>query len=143
MLFARAMSNGAKWFCADVFGGPVYTPDELGAAIDMETGEMLSRPKDEVVTPPAPEPVMDLDAEAADLFKTPAEEEREEKLAVMESVAKGFQALKLMPKEQEAKWLKHSGGQGPVMDPDSISLDALNLLLGELRTLHAAKASRK
>lgn len=29
MLFARAMSNGAKWFCPDVFSGPIYTPDEL------------------------------------------------------------------------------------------------------------------
>lgn len=48
MLFARAMSNGAKWFCADVFSGPVYTPDELGATIDMETGEMLARPGDDV-----------------------------------------------------------------------------------------------
>lgn len=41
MLFARAMSNGAKWYCADVFGGPVYTPDELGATVDGETGEVL------------------------------------------------------------------------------------------------------
>lgn len=29
MLFARAMSNGAKWYCPDVFSGPIYTPDEL------------------------------------------------------------------------------------------------------------------
>ena len=29
MLFARAMSNGARWFCPGVFGGPVYTPEEL------------------------------------------------------------------------------------------------------------------
>jgi hypothetical protein len=37
MLFARAMSNGAKWFCPDVFSGsPVYTPDELGADVDAE-----------------------------------------------------------------------------------------------------------
>ena len=28
MLFARAMSNGVKWYCADVFGGPVYDEDE-------------------------------------------------------------------------------------------------------------------
>lgn len=77
------------------------------------------------------------------LFKTPEEEEREEKLALLESVAKGFQACKLAPKEQEAKWLKHSGGQGPVMDPDSIGLDALHLLLDELRALHAAQKSRK
>jgi hypothetical protein len=30
MLYARALSNGAKWYCPDVFGGPIYTPDELG-----------------------------------------------------------------------------------------------------------------
>lgn len=29
MLFARAMSNGVKWFTPDVFSGPVYTPEEL------------------------------------------------------------------------------------------------------------------
>jgi len=41
MLYARAMSNGAKWYCPDVFGGPIYTPDELGAVVDGETGEMV------------------------------------------------------------------------------------------------------
>jgi hypothetical protein len=34
LLFARAMSNGARFFCADVFGGPTYTPEELGANVD-------------------------------------------------------------------------------------------------------------
>lgn len=29
MYFARALSNGARWHCPDVFGGAVYTPDEL------------------------------------------------------------------------------------------------------------------
>ena len=42
MLFARAISNGARWYCPDLFGGsPVYTPDELGAEVDGETGEVL------------------------------------------------------------------------------------------------------
>ena len=41
MLFARAMSNGAKWFCPDLSGGPLYTPDELGAEVDGESGEMI------------------------------------------------------------------------------------------------------
>jgi hypothetical protein len=50
MLFARALSNGAKWFCPDVFGGPIYTPDELGAEVDGDTGEMIN------VIPPAFEP---------------------------------------------------------------------------------------
>lgn len=37
MLFARAISNGAKWFTPGIFGGsPVYTPEELGADVDEE-----------------------------------------------------------------------------------------------------------
>lgn len=70
MLFARALSNGAKWFCPDVFAGaPVYTPDELGAEIDAETGEIVEgaytvppvappgQPSEPApVKPPEPEP---------------------------------------------------------------------------------------
>lgn len=41
MLFARAISNGAKWYCPDLSGGPLYTPDELGAVVDGETGEVI------------------------------------------------------------------------------------------------------
>ena len=36
MLFARAMSNGVRWYCPDVFDAPVYTPEELGAKVDGE-----------------------------------------------------------------------------------------------------------
>ena len=37
MLFARAISNGAKWYTPGIFGGaPVYTPEELGADIDVD-----------------------------------------------------------------------------------------------------------
>lgn len=42
MLFARAISNGVKWFCPDVTSGvQTYTPDELGAEIDGETGLII------------------------------------------------------------------------------------------------------
>jgi hypothetical protein len=41
MLFARALSNGAKWHCSDVFGGPPMLPEELGAVIDGETGVVI------------------------------------------------------------------------------------------------------
>ena len=42
MLFARAMSNGVKWFCPDVFScGTVYTPEELGATLDGH-GEVIT-----------------------------------------------------------------------------------------------------
>lgn len=56
MLFARAMSNGAKWFCADVFGGQTpYTPDEFdGEVIVSEGGDM--RPVIEDTGPASPPP---------------------------------------------------------------------------------------
>jgi len=39
MLFARAMSNGVRWYCPDVFAGStVYTPEELGG--DIVEGEV-------------------------------------------------------------------------------------------------------
>lgn len=40
MLFARAMSNGARWYCGDVFLGPVYVPEELDADVD-ENGDVV------------------------------------------------------------------------------------------------------
>jgi hypothetical protein len=39
MLFARAMTNGARIHCPDVFVGSVYTPDELGAEPVLEAPE--------------------------------------------------------------------------------------------------------
>lgn len=36
MLFSRALTNGARWYCPEVFNGPIYTPDELGAEVDDE-----------------------------------------------------------------------------------------------------------
>src|SRR5882724_10683027 len=51
MCFARALSNGVKWYCGDAIGGlPVYTEQELSDAmsvngqrptIDKQTGEVL------------------------------------------------------------------------------------------------------
>ena len=35
MLYARAMSNGAKWYCAGAFGGSaVYVPEELNSPME-------------------------------------------------------------------------------------------------------------
>jgi hypothetical protein len=42
MLFARALSNGQKWYAPDVFSGAtVYTPEELGAEVDAD-GNVVS-----------------------------------------------------------------------------------------------------
>jgi hypothetical protein len=50
MLFARAMSNGCRWFTPDIFlGAAVYTPEELGATVD-EDGNVIE------ISPSSPTP---------------------------------------------------------------------------------------
>jgi len=153
MLFARALSNGVKWHCADVMGGPVYTPDELGATIDMETGEMIDRPADEVITaPPAapakqPELGLPFDEEDDGPPRVPPDEvvepaELEEKQFVLGRVQGGFDKLQLSPPERQAKWNKHTGGTVPFLSLQA-SLESLNGLLDELKALHRSRESRK
>jgi len=46
MLFARAISNGVRWYCPDVFSGAaVYTPDEFDV-VEVEP-EVARKPKPE------------------------------------------------------------------------------------------------
>lgn len=56
MLFARAMSNGVRWYCPDVFSGnSVYTPEELGAQSDDDGYIIVDRKSGEVLeNKPAP-----------------------------------------------------------------------------------------
>jgi len=50
MLFARALSNGVKWYAADVFNGnTMYTPEELGATVDDDGGIIVDSSAGEVV----------------------------------------------------------------------------------------------
>ena len=46
MLFARAISNGVKWYTPDVFSGPVYVPEEMQPVTEEAAHEVI-----EVVTP--------------------------------------------------------------------------------------------
>ena len=41
MLFARAMSNGVKWFTPDIFSGPVYVPEEMNVEVQDVVAEEL------------------------------------------------------------------------------------------------------
>lgn len=67
MLFARAMSNGVKWFCPDVFNGEtVYVPEELGAEVDGE-GNVIDTTARVIVEPTQPQP--EAPAKSADPFK--------------------------------------------------------------------------
>jgi hypothetical protein len=49
MLFARAISNGVKWFTPDVFQGPVYVPEEMGGVVTEETEAEVLPDYDDVI----------------------------------------------------------------------------------------------
>lgn len=49
MLFARAISNGVKWYCPDVFAGPVYVPEEFQEQTIDTTAEDVTESKDTVL----------------------------------------------------------------------------------------------
>jgi hypothetical protein len=44
MLYARAMSNGQKWFCPDVFQMAVYVPEEMQEITENITHEIIETP---------------------------------------------------------------------------------------------------
>ena len=50
MLFARAMSNGVKWYTPDIFAGPVYTPEEMGDIKTEDIGHEVVQPDNKEVT---------------------------------------------------------------------------------------------
>jgi len=55
MLFARAISNAARWYCPDLFSGnAVYVPEELGAIVDGD-GNVVDVPA-RIKPEPEPEP---------------------------------------------------------------------------------------
>lgn len=45
MLFARAMSNGVKWYTPDIYENPVYVPEEMESVTEETTVEVVETPK--------------------------------------------------------------------------------------------------
>lgn len=41
MLFGRAITNGYRWYAPDVFGMPLYIPEELGMKVDREGSPII------------------------------------------------------------------------------------------------------
>jgi hypothetical protein len=49
MLFARAISNGVKWYCPDVFSGPVYVPEEMPSVTEDTHHTVVDTTIDEII----------------------------------------------------------------------------------------------
>ena len=62
MVYARALTNGARWYAPDAFGGSIYTPEELGASVKFDaTGQetVESVPMATPLSSPNPDMVCD------------------------------------------------------------------------------------
>ena len=79
MLFARAISNAARWYCPDLFSGnTVYVPEELGAVVDGD-GNVIELPSaakplaSAPAAPAAPASASTAPAAPVDMSDVPAE----------------------------------------------------------------------
>jgi len=48
MLWSRAMSNGAKWYCAELFGGSVYDTEEMGQDNSSQNNDYIDTEVEEI-----------------------------------------------------------------------------------------------
>lgn len=103
MLFARAMSNGVRWYAPDVFAGaPVYTPEELGADVN-EDGDVIEAKPVAVRAEVALDTLQEQGASAAVDLKTQVE------AALHDKGLKLADARKAIAPEQISAWLAHEG----------------------------------
>lgn len=82
MLFARAMSNGVRFYTPDITGGPIYTPDEMGARVDGDTGDVIDIAPVEVREIPVSLPA------AAQIVETPQGKVNSATGEIMEKVSR-------------------------------------------------------
>jgi hypothetical protein len=122
MLFARAMSNGVKWYTPDVMNGnAVYTPEELGADVD-EDGNIIDAPSvtvsdpityedivSEAIEDAGPEAIMTID-EACQITNSDGEfygQLNSEKLSLMViGINKGLKKPDLTDEQRETYQMK-------------------------------------
>lgn len=117
MLFARALSNGAKWYCPDIFGGPVYTPEELGVAVDGE-GE----PVKPVET--APNTAVKVDMATGEVI------EPDERAAMLAEVSELAGVLGMTDEQRKNAWIEYVGKGVKAQQADT---GKLGELVGSLR----------
>ena len=91
MLYARAISNGVRWHCPDIFHGGAYTHEELGVEDPVESGEPVE--VDSYVV--------------SDVNDTPdyEHEQVEEEVSAIEQVKEQFDGEEVKGGSRYYKWL--------------------------------------
>ena len=92
MLYARAISNGVRWHCPDIFHGGAYTHEELGVEDPVESGEPVE--VDSYVV--------------SDVNDTPdyEHEQVKEEVSAIEQVKEEFDGEEVKGNDRYYKWLK-------------------------------------
>lgn len=122
MLFARALSNGVRWYTPDVFAAPVYVPEEFGSegdAVEVDVARVEQPAESRVLEAARPAPVKveavakePAKAEAVDSDEFPPEPDtplfNDEKIttAHVKAITAALKPLKLTP--ADAKGLVES-----------------------------------
>lgn len=130
MMFARALSQGVRWFCPDVTAGsPAYVPEELGAEVDIE-GEPVPSP--ELIASREP------DAEHAESAESEvvADEER------VQHIVAGIKSLGL-PNREIALIFGAVGAEAQKVNRADSILKALRALTPEQADAYAAELDRR
>ena len=150
MLFARALTRGARRFCADVFLGSVYTPEELGddPPIDAEPLRELPTPEPQFNGPGSFTDVTD--AEFTDAPKPEPEPEHvdvESWRELIEAATTAGAVVKLynrIGKELEGDTYRRTGAYRIAAErfvqlmPDSIEMDAIDPIIAKLSAFGTA-----
>ena len=113
MLFARALSNGVRWYCPDVFDVSTYVPEELGADVDDE-GNLVrvlatAAPAPKVAIEPAPAAPAAAPVESIEDAEVLPEPITQEQIALIMQVFKaaGIDVRTKAGKEQASDLLSH------------------------------------
>lgn len=110
MLFARAMSNGVRWFAPDVFAGsPAYTPEELGAQVN-EDGEVIDAKAVAVESPAREADTVQEQKVVAQAAATKAPDVKAQVEAAMNDIgAKGEDVQRVLGSQRVSEWLAQDG----------------------------------
>lgn len=110
MMFARAMSNGVKWFCPEVMNGvPVYIEGEIPRPVDVVGGDTTTDP----TSPNTIQNVYFVDEVRATIARA-----RDLGHAGLSSVATAEMTLSRQPEQRVRDWLNMAKIELDAMDPE-------------------------
>lgn len=137
MLFARAISNGARFHCPDVFGGvSIYTPEELGAQVD-EDGQVTQQVDEETgeiqESAPAPKNGSGLKEPQPGPAPVSSEAEKLARKALISDLRAALTDAGVVGSDAVSTWLNyHFPGKGRVADLSTSELaEAVKLAVDE------------